>query len=367
MIPIYKSFLKNYKNSAISAINDEWISNHGLYVKLASDKLCEILNIKYCILMNNGTSATQCLYKALKFKYPNIKKIYIPNNVFVAPWNCGIIEYPKEYFEVMKLNHKTLNIDTSEEYIMSLDKNSAIMIVHNFGNIINVPRLKRLRPDIVFIEDNCEGLFGKYENFYSGTQSLCSALSFYGNKTITTGEGGAFLTNDLEIYNYIKNIYSHGMSEIRYIHNNIGYNFRMTNIEAGFLYDQLNDYNTILNLKKNIFKNYDDLFNNKIKTKKILKLENEDNTHISYWMYILIIPNINFNKLEKYMEYKNIQIRPLFYDIYKHEHLKDIKKYEQDKFTNEITNIGIMLPSYPELSYEQQKYITLCLLEFIES
>ena len=67
------------------------------------------------------------------------------------------------------------------------------------------------------------------------------------------------------------------------------------------------------------------------------------------------------------MEYKNIQIRPFFYDIHKHEHLKDIKKYEQDEFTKEITNYGVMLPSYPELTYEQQNYITLCLLEFLDN
>jgi len=366
MIPIYKPYLSKYKESAKSAINEEWISNHGIYVKLASDKLCEILKVKYCILMNNGTSATQCLYKALKLKYPNIKKIYIPNNVFIAPFNCGIMEYPKEYFEVMKLDHKTLNIDTSEEYIMSLDRNAAIMIVHNLGNIINVPRLQRFRPDLIFIEDNCEGLFGKYENNFSGTKSLCSAISFYGNKTITTGEGGAFLTNDLGVYNYIKNIYSHGMSDIRYIHNNLGYNFRMTNVEAGFLYDQLKDYQHILDLKKNIFKNYDELLKDKLDNNKIIKLISEESTEVSYWMYVIIIPDIEFYKLEKHMEYKNIQIRPFFYDIHKHSHLKDIKKFD-DEFTNTITNYGVMLPSYPELTYEEQKYIILCLLEFFEN
>jgi dTDP-4-amino-4,6-dideoxygalactose transaminase len=119
--------------------------------------MAEILGIKYYILINNGTSAIQCLYKALKYKYPNIRKIYIPNNVFVAAWNCGLMEYPIDIFEVMKLNKSTLNIETDEEYILSLDKNACVIIVHNLGNIVNVPRLQRLRPDLIFIEDNCEG------------------------------------------------------------------------------------------------------------------------------------------------------------------------------------------------------------------
>lgn len=130
------------------------------------------------------------------------------------------MEYQKENIEVMKTNLSTLNIDTSEEYIKSLEKNSAVLIVHNLGNIVNVPRLKRLRPDIIFMEDNCEGNFGKYEDTYSGTSvgSLCSAVSFYANKTLTNGEGGAFFTNDDKVYEYIKSIYSHGMTNVRYIH-----------------------------------------------------------------------------------------------------------------------------------------------------
>ena len=79
------------------------------------------------------------------------------------------MEYPKEIIEVMRIIPATMNIDTSEEYIKQLDENSAILIVHNLGNIVNVPKMKRMRPDIIFIEDNCEGLFGKYENIYSGT------------------------------------------------------------------------------------------------------------------------------------------------------------------------------------------------------
>ena len=218
MLPIYTPYLNKYKKSAINAIESGWISNYGVNVKNAEKKLKYIFGIKYCILMNNGTAATHCLFIALKHKYPNINKIYIPNNVFIAPWNCALMEYKSIQLEVMKTNENTLNINTDEEYIKSLDKNSCILIVHNLGNIINVPRLKRLRPDIIFIEDNCEGIFGKYENIYSGTSNgtLCSAVSFYANKTLTTGEGGAFFTNDIEIYKHIKSTYSHGMTHERY-------------------------------------------------------------------------------------------------------------------------------------------------------
>lgn len=367
MIHIYKPFLSNYKKSALDAINTEWISNHGIYISLASEKLKSILGIKYCILMNNGTSATQCLFKSLKYKYPNISKIYVPNNVFVAPWNCCLNEYKNENIEVMKLDENTLNIDVSEDYIKSLDKNSAVCIVHNYGNIINVPRLKRIRPDLIFLEDNCEGLFGMYEKKYSGTESLCSSLSFYGNKTITTGEGGAFLTNDYDLYSYINNIHSHGMTKKRYIHDNIGFNFRMTNIQAAFLYDQLCDIDTIINMKKKIFENYDKFFSTLIEEGKVKKLKNENETEQSYWMYCILLPSIVYEDVEFYMNNKGIEIRPFFYDIHMHNHLNMIKNIHDNKFSNYVSSIGIILPSFPELTYDQQQYIFLSLKNCIDT
>jgi perosamine synthetase len=365
MIPIYKPLLKTYKSSAIKAIESEWISNHGIYVDIATEKIKEVLGAKYCILMNNGTSATHCLFKALKFKYPSITKIYIPNNVFIAPWNCALLEYDKTQIEVMKLDKDTFNIVVEEEYIKSLESNSAVVIVHNLGNIVNVPRLKRIRSDVIFIEDNCEGLFGKYEDIYTGTStaSLCSAVSFYGNKTITTGEGGAFFTNDINIYKYIKTYFSHGMSEERYIHNLHGTNYRMTNLQAAFLYDQLNDIDNILSMKKLIISRYNTLLNDLITIGKVSIPSTEAHTEKSNWMFIIYIKGHSFSDFEKYMNEKNIQVRPLFYDIYKHEHLKDIIKHEH--IVHEHIYSYAMLPSYPELTLDEQKYITTCIREFI--
>jgi perosamine synthetase len=242
MIPIYQPYIENYKCSAIKAIESGWISNHGEYVEKATQKLKEILKVPYVILMSNGTVATHCLFKSLKFKHPEISKIYVPNNVYVAAWNSALMEYPIEYLEVLPIDEHTWNMKEDEELILSLEKNSALLVVHNLGNIINVPKIKRLRPDIIIVEDNCEGVFGYYEGVKSGcsNSSLCSSISFYGNKTITTGEGGAFITTDKIVYNYIKKIYSQGMSNERYIHDVHAYNYRMTNIQSAFLYDQLN-------------------------------------------------------------------------------------------------------------------------------
>ncbi len=78
MINIYEPSIDKYKESSINAIKEGWISNHGKFVELANNKLKEIIKSNYSILMTNGTCATHCLFLALKFKYPNINKIYVP-------------------------------------------------------------------------------------------------------------------------------------------------------------------------------------------------------------------------------------------------------------------------------------------------
>ena len=212
--------------------------------------------------MCNGTCAVHCMFLAIKYKYPQITKIYVSNNSYIAAWNPIIYEYKISQIIPMKMDLNTCNIIEEENYIKSLDKNSCVLIVHNIGNIVNVPRLKRIRPDLIFVEDNCEGLFGIYENEFAGMSSstFCSSCSFYANKIITSGEGGAFFTHNKEIYEYIKLIYSQGMSTTRYLHNLLAYNYRMTNIQAALIYDQLIDYLKIIENKKKIFNNYDRLF-----------------------------------------------------------------------------------------------------------
>jgi perosamine synthetase len=367
MISIYEPDIKNYCKSAIGAINSGWISNHGEYINLSTNKLSEFLNCKYSILMANGTCATHCLFLSIKYKYPEINKIYVPNNAYVAAWNSALMVYSIERIEVMKMNIDTWNIETNEEYIRSLDKNAAVLIVHNLGNIINVPRLKKIRPDLIFVEDNCEGLFGKYENIYSGTSddTLCASVSFYGNKIITTGEGGAFITNHQDIFDHIKKVYSQGMSSIRYLHDVHAYNYRMTNIQAAFLYDQLNDIDNILSNKKRIFNNYEKLLEQLIDKGQISLFKKEFETENACWIFaIRIIGNTkSIEETTDFFKKNNVDIRPFFYPINKHEHLTGIENNDEASFL--LNKEIIMIPSSPSITMEEQTYIVDIIDQFV--
>lgn len=371
MIPIYEPYLTPYKKSALQAIESGWISNHGVFVEKATQKLKDILNVKHVILMSNGTVATHCLFKSLKFKHPLLTKIYVPNNVYVAAWNAALMEYDEKFLEVLPIDEKTWNMKEDEEFILSLEENAALLVVHNLGNIVNVPRIKSLRPDLIIVEDNCEGIFGKYGNNYSGCseKTLCSAVSFYGNKTVTTGEGGAFLTNDDEVYNYIKKVYSQGMSSKRYVHDVHAYNYRMTNIQAGFLYDQLLDIDAILQRKKNVFDTYDELLEN-LKNENKIKLQKvSNNTNRANWMYPLRIVNNTKTPEETFEIFKNmgVETRPFFYSFEHHEHLKNLKCNSQldSNLSNLLNREIIMIPSSPTITKEEQFKVVESIFQFI--
>jgi perosamine synthetase len=303
-----------------------------------------------------------CLFLTLKHFHPEITTIYLPDNVYIACYNMALTVYKPEQIKILEIDEESWNMRTDEEYLKTFDKNSAILVVHNIGNIINVHKIKSVRPDIILLEDNCEGIFGKYqkdsESIFTGTSKdiLCSAVSFYGNKIITTGEGGAFFTTHKEVYNYMNKVYSQGMSSERYIHDVMAYNFRMTNVEAALLYDQLCDLHNILFKKISVFKIYEVLLRRLIDSGKVKLQTKDETTESSHWLFALQLVNKNYKDFEKKMYNMNIETRPFFYPVNKHKHLECII-YKENDVSNKLNREIMMLPSYPELSYGEQVHI----------
>ena len=350
--PIYTPDISPYTISVRKALKDGWISSQGEFIEKAASRLQEVLNTPYVVLTNNGTSATHLLYLSLKYKYPDLKKIYVPNNVFVAVWNCALYEYSKDMIEVLEVDPNTLNMNINEFYILGLQPNSAVVVVHNVGNVVNVPRLKRLRPDLIFVEDNCEAFLEKYYEHgnYTGTESLCAAVSFFANKTITSGEGGAFYTHDKGLYDFIYKTCHHGMSGERYVYDVIGRNYRMTNIQAAMLYDQLNDIDTIVMQKRHICNRYGKLFEG-----TPIQLAST-----GMWMVVIRIPKGNYDTFYKFMLSHGIDTRPMFYEIQKHKHLADFSS------PNTIDQIEYaMIPSSPSLTLADQTFVAGKVKEYV--
>lgn len=368
MIKIYEPFLdkKNLKY-AHQAIDSTWISNLGEYKDKSADFLKEYIKIKNCILINNGTAATHLIYKALKIKKPKIRNILVPNNVYVAAWNSMLFDNDNVRLIPVETNIETWNIDLQSLYKqagMYDPADTAILIVHNVGGIVNVPEIKRNLSDFEVIEDNCEGLFGKYEQQFSGTKCLASSVSFYGNKTITSGEGGAIFFNDEEMYDSLNRIHTQGQSNKRYVHNLLGYNYRMTNVQAAILFGQLMGLKNILQKKEKVFATYK---KNLKKCSSVTFQHQEKECENANWMFAIRIKNNkNFETAKEFFDKNKIETRSMFYPMSHHEHLNRFSNLKIEEKDEILSREVIMFPSSPRLKTAEICYITNKIKEYAE-
>lgn len=370
MIPVYKPYLPaGSLAKAHDALDSTWLSSQGKYIQMVTEKLQDLLGVKYVLPLNNGTSACHLVAKCLSKKYVSdtSQKIHIivPNNVYVAAWNGFLFDNQYALIPVKAdVNTWNYDLDDLEQKINSYPM-SPVLIVHNIGNIINVPELKRKYPNTVFVEDNCEGFLGTYEGMQSGTASFASAISFFGNKNITSGEGGAFITNDEESYLFAKCVQGQGQSSKRFVHSELGYNYRITNIQAAILCGQLEVLTQILSMKASVFDIYRRAFGNRddIFTQFI----DPDTTH-SNWMFGVRVPGSHYDQAEVYFKTHGIEVRPMFYSIDAHQYLRfhsDVWTCD-NKVAKQLNQECFILPSFPELNIGDQNHIIYNVNQYIK-
>jgi len=363
MIPIYKPYLPSHSlRHAHAAIDSTWISFNGPYVERATEKLRELLGVKYVQLVNNGTAATHLVAKGLFYKHPNITKVIVPNNVYVAAWNAFV--YDKNFDLVpIDADVATWNMNIEAASHLLDDNNTALYAVHNLGNTINIPALKRRFGKCVFVEDNCEGFMGTYEGKYSGTESLASSVSFFGNKTITSGEGGAVITNDEDVFKHVKSVHGQGQAPTKkYIHDRLGHNYRMTNVQAAILLGQLEILPEILEKKKNIFDFYKKEFA-LMRNVEVQQVE-EGCTPSNWMMGVRLRSRGGYASLQNFLADKGIDSRPMFYPMSSHSHLKHVASPTREKGAKILHKEGAILPSFPELTHNELVHIVASIEEY---
>lgn len=363
MIPIYEPYLnQEILSYAHDALDSGWISSTGKYVESVESQLAELLGVKHVLLTSSGTAAMHLVMRAVAFRLgiEGVQRVIVPDNVYVAAWNAVLMTNDQWPMEAVDADIETWNMDLSR---MGIGEGSVVLVVHNLGNIINVPELKRRYPKATFVEDNCEGFLGKYEGAYSGTASLCSALSFFANKTITSGEGGAFVTDDDDVYEHIKSLRNQGQTKHRYIHSDLGYNYRMTNVQAAILQGQLLVLDEIIGKKWDLFHRYRMAFS---KLDRVYCQRMVDGTVHSNWMMgIGVVNNPGFAETERFFEARGVSIRPMFYPIQFHPHLSSVF-YDDTTVAELLSKECFMIPSYPGLEFNEVSRVIDVVGEYVK-
>ena len=225
----------------------------------------------------------------------------------------------------------------------------AIIVVHIFGNMANMEKIMDIakKYNLIVIEDATEALGtyykeGKYKGKFAGTIGNFGCYSFNGNKIITTGGGGMIVSQSNEELNHIKYISTQAKDDtLYYLHDEIGYNYRMTNLQAALGVAQLEKLEEFIEVKKKNYNLYRYLFND-IQGVKILEFN--DKVRSNYWFYSLVLEDNKLDRDEiiKKLTKDKIQTRPIWGLINEQKPYKDAECYKIEKanyYHDKIINI----------------------------
>ena len=340
-------------------ISTNWISSQGKYVDLFEKKFRQILGFQNALSVSSGTTGLILALKALDLKKDD--EIIVPNLTFAASVNAIVHAGARPVLVDIDPQDWNISVDLIKKAINKRTK--GILCVHLFGLPCKMEELLKIKNKhkLFLIEDCAESIGSKYKNKNMGIFGDVSVFSFYGNKTITTGEGGMVVSKNKNLHKKMKILRDHGMDTKRkYWHNFIGYNFRMTNMQAAIGLGQLERFDKIIEKKINISKFY---------KKKLKPIENKifyqkENFNIknSYWLITIGIKNGSLKKTKKIMDFlsKNgIETRPMFYPSNIMPPYENFKFVKNKNISNSelISRSSICLPSSIDLTKKRIEFI----------
>ena len=355
MIPIYEPYLDEEEAKAVyEVVKSGWVSSKGKQIELFEKGLASYVGKKYGVSTSNGTTALHLALASLGITSGD--EVIVPDFTFVSPVNAVIYQGARPVLLDAETTTWGMNPDLIEKKITG--KTKAIIVVHIYGNPAMIKEISEIaeRHAIPLIEDCAESLGAIYDKRKVGTWGTISCFSFYGNKTITTGEGGMCITDDDELYERMKILRDHGMRpDKRYWHQVIGYNYRMTNIQASLGLVQLRKLDDILSIKRRIALEYI----SSLKDKFSVQVDPPNGRSV-FWLFSVLAHNQEErNRIMDYLDRAQIETRPFFFPVHAMPPYKEFFKEENEfRVSNNISKIGFNLPSFPRLSSMETERIS---------
>lgn len=344
-IPIYQPDLSgNEKKYVIDCLESTWISSKGKYINEFENSFSSYIGVKHAASVSNGTVALHVALVALGIGPGD--EVIVPTLTYIASVNAIIYTGAIPVF--VDSLPDTWQMDPVDVQNKITGKTKAIMAVHLYGHPCDMDALTAIskKNNVFLIEDCAEAIGSKYKGKHVGTFGDIATFSFFGNKTITTGEGGMVVTNDETLHDRVTHFKGQGLAKHRqYWHDVIGYNYRMTNICAAIGLAQMEQVNSFVKRKKEIAEIYNTAFK---KTDIEFHQQHNDVIH-SYWMCSILVPDASQrDKLRAHLDDHGIETRPLFYPV--HTMPMYAGKFQRHQVAEGLGWRGINLPSYPGLT-----------------
>jgi len=374
IIPLYKIYTDDEDINLITKIvkrGNNWAM--GPEIEEFENAIKNYVDVDYCLTLNSGTSALHAAFLAYGFGPEN--DIVIPSFSFISTANSVSFVGANPIFADIEENTYGLDPELLSNYITP---NTKAIVPMDYGGLpckINEINEVAKNNDLLVIEDSAEALGSTINGKKVGSFSDSSIFSFCGNKVLTTGEGGAVVTNDKKIYEKIKLIRSHGrMDSKRYFDNveqsqylELGYNWRMSSITAALGISQIQKLNKIISMRQN---NAAEISKTLSKFPEISLPMSPEGFENIYQMYTIRLNDKKIrDELHNFLTTKKIFSKVYFSPI----HLTNFYKNKfgthenQLPVTEKVSNEILTLPLYPNMTSEEKSYLISSICEFFEN
>ncbi len=368
MIPVCEPTLRgNELNYATQAITTGWISSAGSFIQQFEEKFSAYCGTKFGISCSNGTTALHLAIEALGIGKGD--EVIIPSFTMIA--SCNAVIYTGAKAVLVDSELKTWNLDAHKIEEKITPRTKAIMVVHTYGHPADMDTVNAIakKHSLYVIEDAAEAYGAEYKGRKAGSLGDIAAFSFYANKIITTGEGGMVVTNNKQWADRAKALRNHYFGEPRFLHHDLGYNHRLTNIQAAIGVAQLERIEELIAARK---KNAQ-LYNTLLRDVLGLVLPPEESWAKNvYWMYgLLVTPEFGMSMPElraKLLE-RGVDTRTFFIGMHRQPVYQDGKDERYPKTSDPFPNAeilerqGFYLPSSSHLTEEQIRTVAQIIKE----
>jgi perosamine synthetase len=367
MIPVNEPLLNgNEKKYLNECIDTGWISSEGPFVKKFEEEFALKTQRKHGIAVCNGTAALEIAIEALGISKGD--EVIMPAFTIIS---CASAIIKSGAIPVLvDSDLETWNMDVNQIEAKITAKTKAIMVVHIYGLTVDMDPVFAIakKYGLKIIEDAAEAHGQTYKGKPCGSFGDVSVFSFYPNKLITTGEGGMVLTNDDALAEHLRSLRNLCFTmQKRFVHEELGWNMRMTNLQAAIGLAQLERWDESIARKRAIGKLYTELLSDvKSISLPIIKTDYSDNL---YWVFGIMSKNDNKTAelLMKKLSDKNIGTRPFFYPMHLQPVLNRMGLFAKETYPNaeKMYNYGLYLPSGLALTNEQIHEVVKSLKEIL--
>ncbi len=371
MLPVNEPLIMDREKQLISqCLETGWISSEGPFIKEFEERFANYIGKKYGIAVSSGTAALEIAVKALGL--PEGSEIIVPTFTIIS---CvqAIVKAGLNPV-LVDCDYRTFNMVPKEVEKKITKDTKAIMVVHIYGLPVDMdPILDIARKyNLLIIEDTAEVIGQTYKEKLCGSFGDISVFSFYPNKHITTGEGGMILTDDENLYEKCKgyrNLCFSSDPDKRFMHEEIGWNYRMTNLQAALGIAQLERIQEHINKKRWIGKKYNELLAD-LQDICFLPVPETDYAENIYWVYTIVLKDDypkNAKQIMKELRNKGIGTRPFFYPMHLQPVFQRMGLFRGDTYPNseKLYEKGFYIPSGLALTEEQINEVSNALHEVL--